>query len=53
MTISEKLAQIEAQEAWERRELRRLVWRDVFAFLAVTAFLIVFGAYLPFIGVGS
>ena len=46
MTI-EHLAQIDQQEAWERRELRRLVWRDAAAFLAVTAFLIVLGGYLP------
>jgi hypothetical protein len=53
MTISEQMTQIDQQEAWERQELHRLVWRDAAAFLAVTAFLIVLGAYLPFIGVGS
>ena len=53
MTISEQLAKIDEQEAWERRELRRLMWRDVCAFLAITAFLIALGAYMPFIGVGS
>ena len=47
MTISEQMTKIEAQEALERRERRRLMWRDASAFLAVTAFLVVFGAYLP------
>ena len=47
MTISEQITKIEAQEEWERRELRRLVWRDAAAFLAMVAFLIALGAYLP------